>query len=76
MADGTRMGILLELLGDRRVQMALGLWNLIHLWLLSRALRDIQRRDQSELRGGKWRWRVISLINPGGPIVYSLFGRR
>jgi hypothetical protein len=36
---------------------------------------DIQRRPAAEIRGGKGRWRVISLLNFVGPLLYFCCGR-
>ncbi len=63
-------------LRDPRVRAVVAAWNLIHVVLMVRVLRDIQGRDAAELRWGKWRSRVLATLNPGGPIVYLLFGRR
>jgi hypothetical protein len=39
-------------------------------------LRDIQRRPAEQIRGSKWLWRVVSVINPGNSVAYWLAGRR
>jgi hypothetical protein len=39
-------------------------------------LRDIQHRPAEQIRGSKWLWRVVSLINPGNSVAYWLVGRR
>lgn len=43
--------------------------------LLVVAQWDIQYRPEEDIRGNKWIWRAIVLINFAGPIAYFLFGR-
>lgn len=40
------------------------------------AWRDLNRRDDSQVRGRKRLWRVFVVINPGNALFYWLFGRR
>jgi hypothetical protein len=40
------------------------------------ALRDLQARPSSLVRGSKALWRLAFLIQPAGPIGYLLAGRR
>ncbi|WP_088053231.1 PLDc N-terminal domain-containing protein [Virgibacillus dakarensis] len=48
---------------------------ILHLILLSVALWDLVRRDQSA--DYKWMWgAIIILINIIGPILYFIFGRK
>lgn len=39
-------------------------------------LRDLSRRDASEVRGPKFLWRAASAVQPFGPMAYVAFGRR
>jgi hypothetical protein len=47
----------------------------ISLVIVGFAQQDIQRRDESEVRGGKLRWRLVSL-NALGALGYLVWGRR
>lgn len=44
--------------------------------LLAAAQADLLRRPESAVRGSKWAWRAISLVNFVGPLAYFVFGRR
>lgn len=46
--------------------------------LLAAALADIYRRPGEEIRGKKWLWSVVALVNfmGIGPIAYFAFGRK
>ena len=46
--------------------------------LLAAALADIYRRPVEEIRGKKWLWSVVALVNfmGIGPIAYFAFGRK
>ena len=46
--------------------------------LLAAALADIYRRPVEEIRGRKWLWSVVALVNfmGIGPICYFAFGRK
>ena len=46
--------------------------------LLEAALADIYRRPVEEIRGRKWLWSVVALVNfmGIGPITYFAFGRK
>jgi hypothetical protein len=48
----------------------------IELVLTTVALKDLRSRTSDELRGPKWLWRLVSFVQPVGPIAYLLFGRR
>jgi hypothetical protein len=39
-------------------------------------LIDIKRRRASQIRGSKWLWRPLALVNFFGPVSYFAFGRR
>ena len=47
----------------------------LEVGLLAAAQIDITRRPAAQIRGGKLRWRLVSLINIIGPIVYFRRGR-
>jgi hypothetical protein len=38
--------------------------------------RDIRHRPAEQIRGSKWLWRILSIINPGNSLAYWLVGRR
>lgn len=40
------------------------------------AMRDLSRRPRTQVRGPKWLWRLVSLVQPVGPVAYLLLGRR
>ncbi len=46
--------------------------------LLAAALADIYRRPVEEIRGRKWLWSVVALVNfmGIGPVAYFAFGRK
>ena len=44
--------------------------------LLGAALADLRRRSPDQVRGPRWAWGTVSLINFVGPISYFAFGRR
>ncbi|MFP5451888.1 MAG: PLDc N-terminal domain-containing protein [Thermoleophilia bacterium] len=48
----------------------------VQLSLLAAAWADIRRRPAEQIRGGKARWALMSLINFAGPIAYFAAGRR
>lgn len=48
----------------------------VQLTLLVAALVDLRRRPAEQIRGGKGRWVLISMVNTVGPITYFLAGRR
>jgi hypothetical protein len=43
--------------------------------LLAVAEWDIHSRPEEEIRGNKWVWSAIALVNFVGPAAYFLFGR-
>jgi hypothetical protein len=63
-----------ELSPGQKRGIALG--STVQIGLLAAALIDIFRRPGEEIRGKKWAWTVVSLVNFVGPISYFLFGRR
>ena len=54
------------------------LWGVLQVVLLAAALADIYRRPVEEIRGKKWLWSVVALVNfmGIGPIAYFAFGRK
>ena len=40
------------------------------------AWRDLAKRPRDQVRGRKVAWFATTLVNPFGPIVYFVFGRR
>lgn len=46
------------------------------LILTSLALRDLRRRPAALVRGPKFLWRLTFFVQPFGPILYFLRGRR
>jgi hypothetical protein len=47
-----------------------------HVVVTALVWRDLRRRSDSEVRGGKKLWRVLSALNTGNSLVYLLLGRR
>lgn len=37
---------------------------------------DLVRRDPSQVRGSKWLWAPLLVVQPVGPLAYFAFGRR
>lgn len=50
--------------------------SIVELALTSVALTDLRRRDRSAVRGPKWIWSLLCLVQPVGPVLYLLAGRR
>jgi hypothetical protein len=48
----------------------------LQVGLLVAAQVDITRRPAGAIRGPKWRWRLISMINFIGPLAYFARGRQ
>ncbi|MCO1660223.1 PLDc N-terminal domain-containing protein [Pseudonocardia sp. S2-4] len=48
----------------------------VQLGLLAAALADLRRRDAALVRGPRWVWALVSLLNFVGPIAYFTLGRR
>lgn len=49
---------------------------LVQLTLMVSAQRDISKRPAEAIRGPKWLWRLVSMINFVGPVAYFAVGRR
>lgn len=47
----------------------------IQVALMAAAQWDIHTRPEEEIRGNKWIWTAVALVNFVGPIAYFLFGR-
>lgn len=48
---------------------------MVQITLLALAQRDLAARPEEEVRGPKWLWRLVTLINFAGPLTYFCFGR-
>jgi hypothetical protein len=48
----------------------------VELVLVTLALWDISHRPDNEINGKKRTWVMASLIQPIGPIIYFMFGRK
>jgi len=57
-------------------KVAVVLGSIVELTLTAIAMRDLSRRSAAQVRGPKWIWRLVSLVQPFGPILYLLAGRR
>jgi len=51
---------------------------IIQVALLAAALADIYRRPAEEIRGSRWLWSMVALVNfmGIGPICYFAFGQK
>lgn len=52
------------------------LGSLVELVLTTVALRDLRRRERAAVLGPKWIWSLVCLVQPVGPVLYLLVGRR
>lgn len=52
-----------------------GVLAVVQLVLLGLALNDLRRRSPDEVKGPRWMWALISLVNIVGPITYFTVGR-
>lgn len=50
--------------------------SVVELVLTSVALADLRRRNRSAVRGPKWIWGLLCLVQPVGPVLYLVAGRR
>ena len=48
----------------------------VELVLTTLAFKDLRSRSRDEVRGPKWLWSLVSLVQPAGPIAYLVLGRR
>ena len=46
------------------------------LILTTLALRDLRSRPKDEVRGWKIAWRMAMVVQPFGPLLYFIVGRR
>ncbi|MDO5576632.1 MAG: PLDc N-terminal domain-containing protein [Fibrobacter sp.] len=61
---------------DGKEKKAVVLLTIVQFALLIAAMIDIWRCPKDKIKGGKNRWRLISLFNFLGPITYFCFGKR
>ena len=61
---------------SRRQQRGIIGLGMVQLTLLGLAQWDISRRSPDRVRGPKWMWRLIALLNTVGPVAYFFLGRR
>jgi hypothetical protein len=61
---------------SRRQQAAIVLGATAELIMTTIALRDLVRRPAAQVRGRKVLWLVAMFVQPVGPILYFLYGRR
>ena len=47
----------------------------LQITLLALAQRDLSRRPAEQVRGPKWLWRIVTLVNFVGPLAYFCRGR-
>ncbi|HMK92383.1 MAG TPA: PLDc N-terminal domain-containing protein [Thermoleophilia bacterium] len=59
--------------GTRRLIVVAGA---VEAVLKTAMLIDIQRRPADLIRGPKWLWRPLAVVNFFGPVSYFAFGRR
>lgn len=61
---------------SRRQKSAIIVQGALQLALTGWALWDAHHREPQRLRGSKWLWTGLALVQPIGPIAYLLFGRK
>lgn len=49
---------------------------IVQVGMIGVAHGDISRRPESEIRGPKRLWRLLTLINFAGPAAYFVYGRQ
>ena len=49
---------------------------LVQIILLAVAQRDLSNRSAKQVRGPKWLWRLVTLVNFVGPLAYFCCGRK
>ena len=61
-----------------RQKVPFGVRGIVQFALLAAALMDIRRRPAEEIKGSKWLWSALALVNfmGIGPIAYFVFGRK
>jgi len=75
MADTDKTKKLKKAMTPRQRRLA-WIFGIIEVILLIAAQADIQRRPAAQIKGPKWRWRLISLANVVGPLAYFFLGRK
>jgi hypothetical protein len=60
----------------RQQQTAIVLGAIAELIMTTIALRDLARRPATQVRGRKLPWVFAFFVQPIGPVLYFLFGRR
>ena len=58
---------------NRRLITILGV---LEVLLLAAALFDIKRRPAEQIKGPKWIWSALALVDIIGPLAYFALGRR
>jgi hypothetical protein len=48
----------------------------VEITLTTIAAADLARRPRSPVRGPRWAWALVLPIQPVGPVLYLLVGRR
>jgi hypothetical protein len=48
----------------------------VHVVVAALTWRDIRHRDQFQIRGPKWVWRLASAVQMGNSLAYWLFARK
>jgi len=48
----------------------------VQVTMVAFALADLRRRQASEIRGSKRIWAMTAFIQPFGPVIYFIFGRK
>ncbi len=48
----------------------------LHLVVTAITLRDLSRRDESQVRGPRWFWRLFTPLQTGNSVVYWLVARK
>ena len=61
---------------SRRQQIAIVLGAIAELIMTTIALRDLARRPARMVRGSKFLWVPACFVQPIGPVLYLLVGRR
>jgi hypothetical protein len=59
-----------------RARAAIVVGAIVELILTTLALRDLRRRPATSVRGPKPLWLPVFFVQPVGPILYFLVGRR
>jgi hypothetical protein len=49
---------------------------LLHVVVTAVTLRDLSQRNQDQIRGPRWFWRVFTPLQMGNSVAYWLVGRK